>query len=86
VIDEIHNEALLLLMKFERCINLDCRRPFQVNEFNFGENGIGGSSYICPHCGQTQTAFTNSVILVHALSEEQEEEFNRKFPIEHSAK
>jgi hypothetical protein len=73
-------------MKFERCTNLDCRRPFQVNEFDFAPNGSFTTGYTCPHCGHTQTAFTNSVILVHALSEEQEEEFNRTYPIEHRAK
>lgn len=74
-------------MKFERCINLDCLRPFQVNEFNFfRDDEAATSSYTCPHCGHTQTAFTNSVILVHALSEEQEKEFNRKFPLADSVK
>ena len=72
-------------MKFERCTNLDCRRPFQVNEFDFASNDhTATTTYTCPHCGQVQMAFTNSVLLVHALSEEQEEEFNRKYPLEQS--
>lgn len=73
-------------MKFERCSNLDCRRPFQVNEFDFGGKETFTTGYTCPHCGHVQTAFTNSVILVHALSEEQEVEFNRQYPLEHGVK
>ncbi|HYD81288.1 MAG TPA: hypothetical protein VEC06_15890 [Paucimonas sp.] len=73
-------------MKFERCTNLDCRRPFQVNEFDFEKDGAYTSGYTCPHCGHTQTAFSNSVILVHALSEEQEAEFNREHPLEERVK
>ena len=76
-------------MRFERCTNIDCHRPYQVNEFHFG--GLGGAAsnadafnaeeYTCPHCGHTQTAFSNSTVLVHALTEEQEEEFNRANPL-----
>lgn len=76
-------------MRFERCANNECRRPYQVNEFQFGGLGVAASNadafyaeeYTCPHCGYTQTAFGNSIVLVHALTEEQEEEFNRVYPL-----
>lgn len=69
-------------MKFERCTNLSCRRPFQINEFDFGSSaGKQVREYICPHCGHTQTAFCHSTILVHALTQEEEEEFNRTHPL-----
>lgn len=64
-------------MRFQRCSNLDCLRPFQVNEFTGKDAGIDTpQEIICPHCGHKETLWTNSVFLVHALSAEEEEEFN----------
>jgi|GEM_PF-1719252 len=72
-------------MRYERCTNPDCMRPFQVNEFEFAArhapDDTQTAGFICPHCGERQHVFSNSVILVHALSEEEEEEFNRSHPV-----
>jgi hypothetical protein len=80
-------------MRFERCANTDCHRPYQVNEFHFGTSGAASNAdafiaeqYTCPHCGHMQTTFGNGIVLVHALTEEQEEEFNRANPLRERAK
>jgi hypothetical protein len=71
-------------MRLERCTHPDCRRPYQVNEFDFGASSPGAArvaEYTCPHCGHLQIAFGHATVLVHALSEEQEEEYNRMHPL-----
>jgi hypothetical protein len=81
-------------MRFERCANIACRRPYQVNEFDFGgfctaasnADAFNAEQYICPHCGHTQAASGNSIVLVHALTEEQEQEFNRANPLRERVK
>jgi len=58
-----------------------CRRPFQVNEFpgiQTDTRALG--SVICPHCGHPETRESNSIFLVHALTPEDEAEFNKNNP------
>jgi hypothetical protein len=69
-------------MLFQRCANLQCRRPFQVNEFPGKKtNANDPDNVICPHCGHTETRWSNSVFLVHALTPEEEAEFNKDNPL-----
>ncbi|NEX63589.1 hypothetical protein [Noviherbaspirillum galbum] len=65
-------------MKFQRCSSSRCGRPYQVNEFS-GQAGGGTDTgvIICPHCGHTETRWCDSVFLVHALSAEQEAQFEQ---------
>lgn len=66
-------------MRFQRCINSSCLRPFQVNEF--GGHTAEFRGYItCPHCGHSLTAAAGSVFLVHAMSPEEEAKFNLDHP------
>jgi hypothetical protein len=68
-------------MRLQRCTNFDCRRPFQINEFEGKKSGEEQAGHIvCPHCGQAETGWSNSVFLVHALSPEEEKEFNLMNP------
>jgi len=66
-------------MRFQRCTNPECRRPFQVNEFNGRSIGTA-ESIVCPHCAHTETFWTDSIFLVHALSPEEEARFDAENP------
>ncbi|HYD97031.1 MAG TPA: hypothetical protein VEC01_17005 [Noviherbaspirillum sp.] len=66
-------------MRFQRCINPDCRRPYQVNEFG-GRSSGNAESIICPHCGHAETVWTDSVFLVHAMTPEEEAQFTASHP------
>jgi hypothetical protein len=69
-------------MRFKRCTNPSCERPFQVNEFDGARSGAGAPGHIiCPHCGQMESVFGNSVFLVHALSPDEEKDFNEQNPV-----
>jgi hypothetical protein len=35
---------------------------------------------ICPHCGHAETRWSDSIFLVHALTPEEEAEFNARNP------
>ncbi|WP_151637864.1 hypothetical protein [Noviherbaspirillum aerium] len=69
-------------MWIERCSNWRCRRPYQVNEFK-GEDGnlfgdeLRPEQVTCPHCGQSETRWTTSIFISHALSFEEEEHFQQ---------
>jgi hypothetical protein len=71
-------------MWIERCNNHQCRRPYQVNEFDrktLDREAIGspkGQEIVCPHCGHTEVLWSESIFVVHALSAEQEQDFNMK--------
>jgi hypothetical protein len=65
-------------MKFQRCTNPTCARPFQVNEFRVKAHEPG--QIICPHCAHEVPAFSNSVFLVHAMLPEQEAQFEAENP------
>jgi hypothetical protein len=68
-------------MQFKRCSNANCRRPFQINEFNSKVSQTAApKDLICPHCGHKEAVFGNSVFLVHALSPDEEKVFNAKNP------
>lgn len=68
-------------MPHQRCTNSDCRRPFQVNEYDGMKSGSNSAEVItCPHCGDRTTLFTDSVFVVHALSEDEEMLFNAQNP------
>lgn len=67
-------------MRFQRCANPACARPFQVNEFGVNKALIPGQ-IICPHCGYKELVHTRSVFLVHALLPEQEAQFEAENPI-----
>jgi hypothetical protein len=74
------------MMRFQRCSNSDCLRPFQINEFDGKRFGTHrGHLITCPHCGHAETHPTGNTILIHALSAEEEMEFNRLFPLQPSA-
>jgi hypothetical protein len=69
-------------MRFQRCTNLACLRPFQVNEFAGKKTGVKTpQEIICPHCEHKETLWSDHVFLVHALSAEEEAEFNAANPI-----
>lgn len=69
-------------MWIERCSNWRCRRPYQVNEFKgddvnlFGEE-LRPEQVICPHCGQSETRWTSSIFITHALSADEEAYFQQ---------
>ncbi|HZW22516.1 hypothetical protein [Noviherbaspirillum sp.] len=66
-------------MRFQRCINSGCGRPYQINEF--GKHTADGSGKItCPHCGHSVAAADSSVFLSHAMSPEEEARFNLDYP------
>jgi DNA-directed RNA polymerase subunit RPC12/RpoP len=68
-------------IKFQRCTNAACRRPYQVNEFIGRKAAFRQDRYIvCPHCGHSEPRGEESVFLAHALTPEQEAEFNQKHP------
>jgi len=66
-------------MRFQRCINSDCSRPFQVNEFSAHAADARGH-ITWPHCGHTTAASSASVFLVHAMTPEEEAKFNLDNP------
>lgn len=73
-------------MRFQRCSNFDCGRPFQVNEYRSRKSeGSSPEEIICPHCGHKETLWTDSVFLVHAMSPEEEESFNADNPSQASS-
>lgn len=68
-------------MPLQRCINPDCRRPFQVNEYAGMKAGSKvPEQIICPHCGHSKTLFSDRIFVVHALSEDEERRFNAQNP------
>lgn len=70
-------------MRVERCTSPDCRRPFQVNEFDGKESGGNEPGVIiCPHCGHEEGGIDTGIYLVHALSEQEEADFNMQNPLE----
>jgi hypothetical protein len=70
---------LVRSMKFQRCTNPACRRPFQVNEFDSRTSDTSHlGQIVCPHCGHAEAAWSNSIFLVHALSPEEEAQFDQK--------
>lgn len=73
-------------MRYQRCANLDCLRPFQINEFDGKRFGLHRAHTVtCPHCGHAETYISSNTILSHALSEEQEAEFNKLYPLQSTA-
>jgi DNA-directed RNA polymerase subunit RPC12/RpoP len=66
-------------MRFQRCTNSACARPYQVNEFQLKKAHAPGV-IICPHCGHKEILFSNSVFLVHAMLPEQEAQFDAEHP------
>lgn len=66
-------------MRFQRCTNSVCARPFQVNEFRIRKAHEPGQ-IICPHCGHRERVGTQSVYLVHAMLPEQEAQFEAENP------
>lgn len=66
-------------MRFQRCNNSACARPFQVNEFRIKRNQ-GGGEIICPHCGHREPGVGDSVFLSHAMLPEQEAQFEENNP------
>lgn len=67
-------------MRFQRCANPACARPFQVNEFRLNKAHHPGQ-IICPHCGHKELLHSNSVFLVHAMLPEQEAQFEADHPL-----
>lgn len=68
-----------------RCANSICGRPFQVNEFsNSFSNTVSPEDelgkIICPHCGVESKGNMHFFYLTHALSQDQEIEFNANSP------
>jgi hypothetical protein len=68
-------------MPFRRCISPSCGRPFQLNQFQFSA-GVTlpwqRGEMMCPHCGAVMAGDPDSVFLTHAMSPDQETEFNRE--------
>jgi hypothetical protein len=54
-----------------------------VNEF-YGKRSTEKEPdvIICPHCGHAETRTGDSIYLVHALSDEEEADFNKAHPLE----
>lgn len=66
---------------FKRCPNPTCRRPFQINRFRSSLSSVTESGkIICPHCGLVTDGETSSIFLTHALSPEEETQFNHDQP------
>ena len=69
-------------MEIERCTSPSCRRPFQVSE-------IGGmmpatkerEDITCPYCSHTIQRTSNGVFRTHALSLQQEADYNANHPL-----
>jgi hypothetical protein len=61
-----------------KCPSPICGRPFQVNRFSTRLSpSLEFGKMTCPHCGLALTGEHNSVFMTHALSSEQEAEYNR---------
>jgi hypothetical protein len=68
-------------VRVTRCSSPACGRPFQVNQFSTKFSIAAERGKIsCPHCGAISAGDPNSMFLTHALSKEQEAEFNAKHP------
>jgi hypothetical protein len=68
-------------MKFHCCSSTLCGRPFQANRFDAQyANPAELGKIICPHCGALGYGDSDSIFLTHALSTEQECEFNARDP------
>ena len=66
---------------FQRCPNPSCRRPFQINRFRSSLSSVTESGkIICPHCGLASDGESNSIFLTHALSAEEESQFDLERP------
>lgn len=64
-------------MEVERCTNNDCRRPFGVREFGGQMPGTKEKEHItCPYCSHTVQRTSNGVFRTHALTPQQEAEYN----------
>lgn len=70
-------------MRFQRCPNPACARPFQVNEFTLKKAHRPGQ-IICPHCGHKELLQTDKVFLAHAMLPEQEVQFEAEHPLKPS--
>jgi hypothetical protein len=69
-------------MRFKRCPNPICGRPFQVNQFGINLAPIVELGKVtCPHCGLLLSDDINSVFLTHALSTDEEAIFNANNPV-----
>lgn len=73
-------------MHIKRCPDPQCDRPFQVNQFSVTVATLmAPGKIICPHCGLTMEGESDSVFLTHALSLEQETQFNTQHPRDQQA-
>jgi len=62
-----------------RCPSAQCGRPFQINKFGTRFSFQKERAKItCPHCGLQLFGDKDSVYLTHALSVEEEAEFEAK--------
>lgn len=69
-------------MQIERCGNIACRRPFEVDEVGANMPGNRESEEIkCPHCYYTITRRSNGVFRTHKLSPAQEDQYNLNNPL-----
>lgn len=69
-------------MEIERCNDAKCHRPFQIFEYKLQMPGTKEREDIsCPYCGHTITRISNGFFRTHALSPEQEVEFNNTHPL-----
>lgn len=69
-------------MAIRRCRASTCGKPYQVNEFRSTSllNTYRGR-IICPHCGTLELVSEESIYLTHALSREEERQYeNQNFP------
>jgi len=69
-------------MEIERCSNYQCKRPFEISQIGGQMPGTKEREDItCPHCGHTIQRMCNGVWRTHAVSTEQEAEYERKHPV-----
>jgi transposase-like protein len=68
------------MMEIERCSA--CKRPYSISEIGGGFPGGKESEPItCPHCAHTYNQRSSGTFRTHALSEEQEKQYNDEHPI-----
>jgi len=68
-------------MSVERCVSLQCRRPFYVSEYHLQMPGTKEREDItCPYCGHTYTRISNGFFQTRALTQEEESDFNLNNP------
>lgn len=69
-------------MNIERCSALSCKRPFDVSETGGGMPGTKEPEDItCPYCRHSITRRSNGAFQTHALTPQQEADYNNKHPI-----